>query len=241
MAQLSIRARFKHFPAFKGVLFFTEKSVEKCCVISKTGIVGMGYLMTSKGGKEFKVLFASEDQKGYASRIQNISGCVKLTGYYFSDNVYVTGISCPPTRAMMANKLHRIREAQERDKAAPDKMFTGQHRSGDEQLPSILGNLQVKLAKPVIEPVKDVDVWDEAPKRKTPKKREKREKDDFELEKEREQRIANLNAFEFAKKQVKTVGMKWALMDSGYNFDDIEKFQKMLTICTSYMSHKAYR
>lgn len=241
MAKISNSIRFKHLPRFKGELFFSGKSNEPCCVLNEKQIVGMGCIMTSQGGKEFKVLFNSDEQQHYASLIQNKAGSVRLIGYYHKDNVYVTGCYYPRTKAQKRNKLHTIREKAEFEKSASDKMFTGQHRSHETYVPAILRNLEVTLDKKPEAPLSD-DIWNDTPiMPKLPKKKIKKEKDDFELEKEKEKRVDELNAFKLVCIRVKNIGIKWALMDMGYTPDDIEKFQKMLGVCSKYMSHKAHQ
>ena len=229
MAKQPNSVRFRGLPRFKGALSFTKRSSEVCSIIHDGEIIGKGVFMSSTG-KEFRVLFTSDEQKSYAHIVHNKNGRAGLHGYYEGDNVYVTGVYYPVTKMGSKKMLHRIRAAQELEKEGDNSVFTGKQRSHETYIPPVVKQLTVGIGFVEKEkPVMDKRVA------------QKNEMTDFELATEKERKIEQLKCFQYAHAQLKMTGLRMALTDSGYSYDEIEKLKTMLSVCKSYMSHRAYK
>ena len=67
-----------------------------------------------------------------------------------------------------------------------------------------------------------------------------KEKAEFELVKQKEKRIEDLGHFQYVHERMKSAGLRSALAKKGYTYDDMERAKDMISVCKSYMSHRAY-
>lgn len=230
----SNKERFCHLPVFKGILHFT--GVEDCIVYYNEKIVGFGSILSS-GGKQFRCLWNTPEQKKYAAILHNSKGRFGVRGYKQDDYVYITSLWNPPTRSLQARRLHRIREAIEYDKEARENLnqaFTGYQSSHNTYIPAALKNVKVKLTKKE----KIQEGFDMFPIRK--RKHPKREKDDIELEKIKEKRVEELESFYTVRKHLDTTSLRLALIECKYSIADIEAARNLIDMAAKYMSHRAY-
>ena len=109
--------------------------------------------------------------------------------------------------------------------------MTGHHRSGD--IGTIPG------AKLLTVNLKEKET---AVKKVKKAKTEVREKADFELVKQKEKRIEQLEQFQYVHQELKkSTSLRLALTDAGYSYDKIELAMEVVGMAKNYMSHKAYR